>query len=201
MKIRKVTANNRRKAFEVSTASNVFPFPYAICRPEPTAEDPVERVYPDPDAGREAFTYVLGSGAEGTIHIDHVLEYNRDPGYLKDQTLYKLTLAARERVEKSDLSTREIIRRLGTSASQFYRLLDQTNHRKSIGQLLALLELLDCEVDSEESDPFTAPDQGHCGEEDFAAGSLAVREADISGTGLEEQRRGGRFAPRLRPCF
>ena len=47
----------------------------------------------------------------------------------------------------STLSKREIIRRLGTSASQFYRLLDQTNYSKSVGQLLALLHVLDCDVD------------------------------------------------------
>ena len=40
-----------------------------------------------------------------------------------------------------------MIRRLGTSATQFYRLLDQTNYRKSIDKLLALLHVLDCDVD------------------------------------------------------
>jgi hypothetical protein len=44
------------------------------------------------------------------------------------------------------LSRREIIRRLGTSATQSYRLLDQTNYRKSIDQLLSLLHVLDCDV-------------------------------------------------------
>lgn len=147
MKIRRVIANNRRKSFEVSTASREFLFPYAKCDPRPGAEDPVERVYADPEVGREAFTYELVSGAEGTIHMDHVLEYNQDPEYLKNSALYLLTLAAQKRVDSSELSTREIIRRLGTSASQFYRLLDQTNHSKSIGQLLALLEVLDCDVE------------------------------------------------------
>ncbi|TMQ69656.1 MAG: hypothetical protein E6K81_14405, partial [Candidatus Eisenbacteria bacterium] len=42
---------------------------------------------------------------------------------------------------------REIIRRLGTSAAQFYRLLDQTNERKSVDRLLALLQVLDCDVE------------------------------------------------------
>jgi hypothetical protein len=46
----------------------------------------------------------------------------------------------------SALSRRELIRRLGTSATQFYRLLDQTNYRKSVDQLLSLLQILDCEV-------------------------------------------------------
>jgi len=44
------------------------------------------------------------------------------------------------------VSRRELIRRLGTSATQFYRLLDQTNYRKSVDQLLSLLQILDCEV-------------------------------------------------------
>ena len=95
----------------------------------------------------EAFVYVLKSGAEGTIHIDQVLEYNQHPGYLRDVLLYRLTLEAQKRVAESSLSKREIIRRLGTSAAQFYRLLDQTNYRKSVDQVLNLLHVLDCDVD------------------------------------------------------
>jgi hypothetical protein len=44
-------------------------------------------------------------------------------------------------------SKREIMRRLGTSAAQLYRLLDQTNYRKSVDQVLALLQVLNCEID------------------------------------------------------
>jgi hypothetical protein len=79
--------------------------------------------------------------------VDHVLEYNKDPNYIADLLLYKLTILAQEKVEESALSTRELIRRLNTSAAQFYRLLDQTNHRKSVRQLLALLSILDCDVE------------------------------------------------------
>jgi hypothetical protein len=53
---------------------------------------------------------------------------------------------AQKRVKVSALSWRELIRRLGTSATQFYRLPDQTNYRKSVDQLLSLLQLLDCDV-------------------------------------------------------
>jgi len=147
MKIRRVVANNRRKAFEVSTARRTFLFPFVKCHPQPLPGDRVVRVFPDPEIGREGFTYELTSGAEGTVHMDHVLEYNKDPEYLKNKALYLLTIAARQRVQSSGLSNRELIRRLGTSASQYYRLLDQTNYRKSLGQLLALLDILDCEVD------------------------------------------------------
>ena len=50
-------------------------------------------------------------------------------------------------MKRSPLSRRELIRRLGTSATQFYRLLDPTNYKKSVDQLLTLLRVLDCDVD------------------------------------------------------
>ena len=147
MKIRSVKTNNRKKAFEVRTHSKVFTFPYAKAEPPPSSSDPVSQVAVDKELGREGFVYTLDSGAEGTIHIEQVLEYNQDPGYLRDLLLYKLTIEAQKRVEESALSKREIIRRLGTSATQFYRILDQTNYRKSVDQVLNLLHVLDCDVD------------------------------------------------------
>ena len=147
MKIRGVSANNRRKAFEVRTSSQAFSYPYAKAAPRPTPADGVAEVAVDADLGREGFTYRLESGRTGTVHIEQVLEYNQDPNYLRDLLLYKLTLEAQRRVESSPLSKREIIRRLGTSAAQFYRLLDQTNYRKSIDQVLLLLHVLECDVD------------------------------------------------------
>jgi hypothetical protein len=147
MKIRSVSPNNRKKGFEVATYGKDYVFPYAKLDIPPSREDPIARVYVDGELGNEAFTYELQSGEEGTVHIDRVLEYNRDPRYMRDQLLYKLTLLAQQRVDCSPLSIRELIRRLGTSPAQFYRLLDQTNYRKSIDRLMALLHVLDCEVD------------------------------------------------------
>src|SRR5574341_858281 len=146
MKIRTVKPNNRRKAFEIRASTKQLVYPYAKLDPEPTAGDTIARVFVDEELGREAFTYVLQSGREGTAHLEQVLEYNQDPDYLRDLLLYRLTIEAQQRVEASRLSRREIIRRLGTSATQFYRLLDQTNYRKSIDQLLSLLHVLDCDV-------------------------------------------------------
>lgn len=147
MKIRSVKANNRKKAFEVRTHSKTLAFPYIKAEPRPTSFDPVDRVAVDKELAREGFTYVLRSGEEGTIHIEQVLAYNQDPNYLRDLLLYRLTLEAQKRVKASALSKRELIRRLGTSAAQFYRLLDQTNYRKSVDQVLNLLHVLDCDVD------------------------------------------------------
>jgi hypothetical protein len=147
MKIKKVTHNNRKKAFEVTTYAKAYLFPYAKLEVRPSPDNPITSLYIDKELDNEAFTYELESGDEGTVHIDHVLQYNRDPRYMRDLMLYKLTLAAQKRVKSTALSKRELIRRLGTSPAQFYRLLDQTNYKKSIDQLMALLHILDCEVD------------------------------------------------------
>jgi len=146
VKIRRIKHNNHRKGFEVATRNQSFFFPYVKLEIPPSRGNVIKDVSIDRELGDEAFTYVLQSGDEGSVHIDHVLEYNRDPTYLKELLLYKLTLEAQRRVECSPLSKRELIRRLGTSASQFYRVLDQTNYSKSIGQVLALLDILGCEV-------------------------------------------------------
>ena len=147
MRIRAVRPNNHKKAFEVTTYNKQYWFPYAQLELRPSRQDPIKRVYVERELGFEGFTYELASGNQDTVHIDHVLHYNRDPRYMRDQLLYRLTLVAQERVNASPLSKRELIRRLGTSAAQFYRLLDQTNYTKSISQLMNLLGILDCEVD------------------------------------------------------
>ena len=147
MRIRSVTHNNRRKIFEVRIAAKKLVFPFSKADPTPTMEDPITELAVDAEVGREAFTYVLQSGRTGTVHVEQVLEYNQDPFYLRDLLLYRLTLEAQKRMVESPLSKREIVRRLGTSAAQLYRLLDQTNYRKSIDQVLALLQVLNCEVE------------------------------------------------------
>ena len=142
-----VKANNRKKVFEVLTAKGEYSFPFAKLLAQPTRTDRVREVYPDPEAGGEAFTYKLESGVEDTVHVDAVLEYNLDPTLLNDMLLHQLTVEALEALEESGLSKREVIRRLGTSASQFYRLLDTTYYEKSVGQMLALLRVLGKDVD------------------------------------------------------
>ena len=147
MKIKRVVANNRKKAFELDIDGKHLIFPYANLRLKPDTVNRVAEAKADPELGREVFTYKLESGDEDSVHVDQVLEYNKDPNYLRDMMLYKLTVEAQKRVKAGSLSHREIIRRLGTSASQFYRLLDQTNYKKSVDQMLSLLSVLSCEVD------------------------------------------------------
>ncbi len=127
--------------------SRTLSYPYVKVGSGPGVGDPVIRAEVDRELAREAFRFTLASGREGTVHVEQVLEYNQDPRYMRDLLLYKLTIEAQDRLAASALSRREVIRRLGTSATQFYRILDQTNYRKSIDQVLNLLHVLDCEVD------------------------------------------------------
>ena len=85
MKIRRVLANNRRKVFEVTLGGKKrLVFPFARLEVQPTSDDPIANVYVDRELGAEGFTYVLKSGREGTVHVEDVLEYNRDPDHLRD---------------------------------------------------------------------------------------------------------------------
>ena len=147
MKITNVEYNNRKRIFSVATDKSVFSYPFVKLDPFPTKNNPLYSVWIDEDFGGEAFSYKLEDNTSGTVHIDHVLEYNRDPNYMTELLLYKLTIEAKKHVEDIHLSKREIIRRLGTSPSQYYRLMDQTNVTKSINKMLNLLQVLGCEID------------------------------------------------------
>lgn len=145
--IKKVRANNRKKAFEVETARGFFHFPYSKLELEPTQDNKIVKLYVDPELAKTAFTYILESGAEDSIVADQIFEYNKEPRYMNDVMLYRLSNQAQDLVKKSKLSKREIIRRMGTSPTQFYRLIDQTNYHKTIDQMLKLLHALDCTVE------------------------------------------------------
>ena len=147
MKIRRVIVNQRKAQLEVVVANGtVLPLPFSQLSPRPTSSNRVRDAYPDKELAKEALTYVLESGAEGSVHIDAVLEYNQDPHAMSELLLYQLTVQARTRIEQSGLSRREIARRLGTSLPQLYRLLDSANSTKSLNQMISLLHVLGCEV-------------------------------------------------------
>lgn len=148
MKVRRVAINNRKAQLELSTsAGEMLPFPFAKLTPRPTQRNRIREAFVDPELGREGVTYVLESGAEGSVHIDHALEYNEDPRYLSEILMHRMTVEAGKRITTAGLSRREIARRLGTSVPQLYRLLDPANSSKSINQLISLLHVLGCAVD------------------------------------------------------
>jgi hypothetical protein len=148
MKIRNVTANNRKSELSITNRSGQeYCYPYQKVSPQPTVNDRVQEVYVDKELGSEAFTYALKSGEEGSVHIEQILEYNEDPDYFTDLLIYKLTLEAIKQVDVNALSRRQLAKRLKTSVPQLYRLLDPANTNKSMKQLVALLHVLDCDVD------------------------------------------------------
>ena len=141
-----VMANNHKKAFEVNTAEGSWDMPYWALPLRPSRETPVASVQVDEEMARMGFTFTLTDGSEDSIHLDSVLDFNRDPDYLRDILLFQLTTRVLEELETTPMSRREIIRRLETSPSQFYRLIDPTNYRKSIDQMVRLLGVLGCSV-------------------------------------------------------
>ena len=147
MKIKKVSVNNRKKAFELVTTKGGFDFPFSRLRLKPTEAHPINDVTVDKELGSQAFTYTLTNGKEDTIHVDQVLEYNKDPDYIRKMLLYKLTVQAQKMIEARGISKRELVRRLHTSPTQLYRLIDQTFYGKTIDQMVRLLSALDCPVD------------------------------------------------------
>jgi len=153
MKIRSIKANNHKKVFEARTYKGAYEYPFAKLDLRPTNANPLADFYVDDELGGEAFTYTLASGDEDTIHIDRVLEHSRDPAYMRDLLLYKLTVEAKKRVDESGLSVRSISKMLGTSPTQYYRLLDEDNYRKSMDQMMNLFAVLGCTVDLSVGEP------------------------------------------------
>lgn len=142
MKIRNVTINNRKKALEIETRKGKLSLPFAKLKLKPTPRNKIIKTYVDKELANRAITYILASGKEDSIHLDAFLDYNQDPDFMRQVILHKLTIQATHLMKKSDLSKHEVIRRLKTSPSQLYRLLDPSNYRKSIGEMIKLLAVL-----------------------------------------------------------
>jgi hypothetical protein len=145
VRIDSVKPNNRRRVFEIELGGKCYPFPYEKCGVVPTSANPIVSIEIDPETANECFGYRLASGAEGWVHGEQALDYNRDPEYMRQLLIHRLSVEANERMKKSRLSKREITRRLGTSPAQLYRLLDPTYHGKTVDAMLQLLWALDCE--------------------------------------------------------
>jgi hypothetical protein len=84
MRIEKVSASNRKRAFELLVDGKTLLFPFALLRLTPGVHNRIKRVFVDPELGNEAFTYRLDDGREDSVHVDEVLEYNKDPNYMRD---------------------------------------------------------------------------------------------------------------------
>mgnify|MGYP001606474581 FL=1 len=147
MKIQSVTWNNRKKCFLVQSTHGIYDFPYSKLMLKPTLANPLILVGPDPELGNTGFTYRLHSGEEDSVLVDQILEYHRDPEYMLNMLLYRMSVQAQEAMKSQGISKRELARQLKTSPPQLYRLLDQTFHGKTIDQMIKLLMALGCSVE------------------------------------------------------
>lgn len=147
MKIKNVIVNNRRKSIEIETCKGALGLPFTKLRVKPTRHNKISEIYVDPALGRRAITYRLASGQEDSVHVDAFLDYNKDPEFLREITLHKLSVEAVKAIKASGLSKHEVTRRLKTSPSQLYRLLDPSNYRKSLDEMFRLLSVLGCKVE------------------------------------------------------
>jgi len=146
-KIDFVSFNNRKRAIEVQTKQGAYELPFAKLTTKPTKGNPIVEIFVDKELARRCVTFKLKDGQEDSVPLEAFLDYNRDPEYLRQAEVHKLTVKAIELVENSGLAKRFICRQMGTSLSQLSRLLDPTNYDKSIDQMIRLLTLLGAKVE------------------------------------------------------
>ena len=146
--IHSVAINRRRRSLDLDLGGRgPLSFPWSRLDPTPSDSDRLSDAVVDDELAREAVTFRLESGAEGALHEEQVLEYHRDPDYLRDLVVHRLTVHAMQLMEGSPLCVREVARRMRTSPAQLYRLLDPANSAKTVDAMIRLLQALDAEVD------------------------------------------------------
>jgi len=148
MKIKKITINNRKKCFEIQVTKGLeYLFPYSKLEAKPSKGNKIIKVVIDKEIKSEGIIYTLTDGNEGTLHIDDILLYNKDPDYMKEIRLHNLTCEAIKIVKKKNISKSELARRLKATRMQLNRLLDPSFYGKTTDQMIKLLTALDYNVE------------------------------------------------------
>ena len=145
-KIRDAQANNRTKKITINTAKGKMALPYSKLPIVPSTGNRILKVYVDNELDKRAITYELEDGHFDSVPLDAFLDFNKDPEYLREIELHRLTVLANKAVKSSGMSKREICRKMNTSLSQLSRILDPTNYSKTFDQLLKLFAVLGIEV-------------------------------------------------------
>ena len=133
----------RKRQVELTdTRGQTLRLPFGRMDPRPRRAADIEAIGFDRAIGRHGVVYRLANGREGAVLWDHCLDYNADPAYVEQALLRQLTREARASFRASGLAKRDVARRLATSPTQLYRLLDLGQTKKSVGQMVALLHVL-----------------------------------------------------------
>lgn len=146
-RILRVVSNTKRREFVIDTKAGKYVFPYSQLKLPPSPSDPLTDLYVDKQAGNSAFTYRLASGKEDSILLDNVLWFNQDPELLRRLFLNDLTFQANQKIRQQKTGKRYLVRKLNTSATQLYRLLDPACYNKTIDQMLKLLVALGVRIE------------------------------------------------------
>ena len=141
-KIKSVTFNNKTCVVTIQTSAAALDLPYSKLMLKPSPGNGIKEAYVDKELAQRCVTFMLKDGQEDSVPIEAFWEYNRDPDYMREIELYKLTTKAISLVKASNLSKRFICRQMGTSLSQLSRLLDPKNQKKTIDQMLRLITIL-----------------------------------------------------------
>lgn len=145
-KIRKATWDNKKRLIEIETAKGSLSLPFAKLMTSPTSSNPIEELYVDKELASTAVTYQLKDGSVDSIPLDAFLDFNKDPDYLREAEMHRLTVLANKLLKESGISKREICRRMETSMSQLARILDTSNYSKTFDQLIKLFTIMGTEV-------------------------------------------------------
>jgi hypothetical protein len=146
MKIKRVFAHDKKKAFIVQVGVKTYEVPFSSFPVAPSKRDPLTSVSVDKDLGGMGFTFHVRSGKQQTMLLDQILEMHHDPEVARKRTLYELSCLAQDTVRRSNLTKRAISRRLECTPTHLYRLLDQTFYGKTIDQMVKLLSVLGVEL-------------------------------------------------------
>lgn len=142
MIIKDVQISYRKKRVTILTKNGELFLPFHKLRVPPATDNKAVDIFVDKELAKRAISYVLEDGRGDSVHLDAFLEFNHDPEYDKSIHLHKLTVKANEAFHKSALSKTDIAQRLETSRSQLDRILDTSNYKKSIDEVLKLLNVL-----------------------------------------------------------
>lgn len=139
-KFKAVTFDNKKRVFHLEYTSGLkVNCPYSALG----IHGKVTEAGPDSEVGSHAFYFVLENGKKDYVPYDQPLHIVQNPEYVKQQTLFDMTLAINKFIKKEKVSKRELARRLNTSTSQLSRLLDTTNYKKELSRLIEIGAMLD----------------------------------------------------------
>lgn len=143
-KFQKVEFNNKKRVFILHYTSGLtVECPYSSLN----IKKKVIEAAPDKEVNSHSFYFVLENHKKDFVPYDQPLHIVQHPEYMRREILFYITRDVKKFIDRSNISKREVARRLKTSVSQLSRLLDPTNYNKNLTKLLEIANLLNYEFE------------------------------------------------------